>query len=132
MYTMDDKEWGGGLHVHYFRTIDHRGKWALGGSLEQAWAGGSHFTIGAGAKFAPIELLEIAVMPGVTFAHHKDHGEDEPSGHEEHGDTYFSAHFELVCNLFHWGGFHLGPSVDYSWSQHDSHIMLGVHGAFSF
>lgn len=130
IYGIDDKTWGTGIHLHYYRTLDDHSKWSVGAFAEQAWLEGNHFSVGAGVKFSPISRLHLGVLPGVTFAKHE---------HEHNGDVHddgwksdFSAHFELVYDLFHWGKFHVGPAFDYSWSKDDSHFMLGIHAAIGF
>ncbi len=124
IYAPNDKMWGVGAHIHYFRTLSEHSKWALGGSFEEAWAEGNHFSIGAGVKYEVIERLELGLLPGITFLKH----EEGESGYS----THFSLHVEAVYVLFEWKHFHLGPAIDYSWLKGDTHFMLGVHAAFSF
>lgn len=130
LYGTDDKTWGGGLHIHYYRTLGDHSRWAVGAFAEQAWLEGSHFSAGAGIKFEPVDRLHLGVLPGITVAKHKE----EHHGHTHHhgNKTRFSLHLELVYDLFHWDKFHLGPAFDYSWSKKDSHMMLGVHAAYCF
>lgn len=130
IYSFDHKEWGVGTHLHYYRTLGMHSKWSLGGMAEYVQVHGAHFTLGAGFKFQFTEKLGIGVLPGITFLSH-DHSHDED--HAEHDKkAIFSAHFELVYDLFHWDKFHLGPVIDFSWSKNDSHSMIGIHAAFSF
>ncbi len=124
IYAPNDNMWGVGAHIHYFRTLCPNSKWSIGGSFEEVWTEGNHFSIGAGVKYEVLENLEIGLLPGVTFLKHEDSGENYKA--------HFSLHAEVVYNLFHWDHFHLGPAIDYSWLQGDSHIMLGVHAAFCF
>ena len=128
-YSPSHNTWGFGLHAHYFRKLGDHSPWAVGGSLEGVWSHGNHWTIGAGAKYTFFDKLNLAVMPGITFfSHDGDEHADESHGN----DPRFSLHVELVYDLIHWKQFHLGPAVDYSWSKHDSHFMLGVHCAYGF
>ncbi len=131
IYSFDHKAWGGGLHLHYFRTLGPHSKWSVGGMVEEVWLHGGHFSIGAGAKFEPFPRFSIGLLPGVTFLRH-----DGDADHDDHGHTsrkaLFSTHIELVYDLFHWKKFHLGPAVDFSVSSGDSHAMIGVHGAYAF
>lgn len=131
-YSPSHDNWGFGLHAHYFRTLGEHSPWALGGSLEQVFAHGSHWTLSAGAKYTLFDKLNLAVMPGVTFFKHDD-GHEHDDGHDEHSSkARFSVHFEVGYDLIHLEHFHFGPAIDYSWSKHDSHFMLGVHCAYAF
>lgn len=128
-YSPSHDEWGFGVHAHYFRTLGEHSPWALGGSLEQVSSHGSHWTVGAGAKYEIFDKLNIGVMPGVTFFHHThEHAEE----HEHTKKARFSMHFELGYDLIHTEHFHFGPAIDYSWTKHDNHLMLGIHCAYGF
>ncbi len=131
IYTFDHKTWGGGVHLHYFRTLGVHSKWSLGGGFEQVWIEGNHFTLGAGVKYQVIDRLSIGILPGVTFFKHDEH--DSTDEHDDSGyHSRFSAHLEVVYDLFHWEKLHMGPTIDYSWAKNDSHIMVGIHAAFCF
>lgn len=135
IYSPSHRNWGFGIHAHYFRTLGEHSPWALGGSIEQVSAHGSHWSFSLGAKYQLFDRFNLAVMPGVTFINHDDDGHDHAShaiGDEHSNRAKFSIHFELVYDLIHWKHFHLGPAVDYSWSKHDAHFMFGVHCAYAF
>lgn len=130
-YSPSHRNWGVGVHAHYFRTLGEHSPWALGGSLEQVFAHGAHWTVSVGGKFQVIDRLNLVVMPGVTFFKHEgEHGHE--ADHEHTGKAQFSVHFEIGYDLIHWEHFHLGPAIDYSWSKYDTHFMLGVHCAYAF
>lgn len=132
VYAVDHKEWGTGVHLHYFRTLSEENKWSLGAVAEYVWVHGGHTTVGAGVKYQLTPKLSFGVLPGVTFLKH-DHEEDHMGEHGDHGnETRFSAHVELVYDLFHWEDFHLGPVLDFSFSRADSHGMIGLHAAYCF
>ena len=129
LYAFGHDEWGGGLHLHYFRTLKLHSKWSIGASIEHAWADGNHFNTGAGVKYQLFDRLSISALPGISFISHNKtdtHSANEPR------KTLFSLHFELVYDLFHWENFHLGTVLDYSWEKSDQHAMLGIHAAFCF
>jgi hypothetical protein len=130
-YSPSHKEWGFGMHAHYFRTLGEHSPWALGGSIEQVSSHGSHWTVSAGAKYTILDRLNIGVMPGVTFFRHKHEAEHEAE-HEHTNKAQFSMHFELGYDLIHTKHFHFGPAIDYSWTRHDNHLMLGIHCAYGF
>lgn len=134
-YSPSHKNWGFGVHAHYFRTLAPHSRWALGGSLEQVSSHGSHWTMGAGARYQILDKLSFALMPGITFFQHNEDGHNH-IGHEaedQHTNKpKFTAHFELVYDLIHLEHFHFGPAIDYSWSKHDTHFMFGVHCAYAF
>ena len=129
LYSFGHREWGGGAHVHYFRTLGLHSKWSLGSSIELAWADGSHCNLGAGVKYQLSDRLSIATFPGITFFSHKD--ADEHNTHKPQNNR-FTLHFELVYDLFHWDKFHVGTVLDYSLARNDSHSMIGAHAAFCF
>lgn len=134
-YSPSHKSWGFGVHAHYFRTLGPHSPWSLGGSLEQVSLHGTHWTVGAGAKYQVLDRLSVAVIPGITFFGHKEDDHDPAShetDHEHNNHPKFSAHFELVYDLIHLEHFHLGPAIDYSWSKHDAHFMFGIHCAYTF
>ena len=129
LYAIGHKEWGGGVHLHYFRTLKPHSKLSLGGGIEQAWVDGSHFNIAAGAKYQIFDRLSISALPGASFITHK-----ETATHDTHEQkkTLFTIHFELVYDIFHWDKIHLGTVLHYSWKAKDQHAMIGVHIAYCF
>lgn len=134
-YSPSHQTWGLGIHAHYFRTLSEHSPWALGGSIEQVFTHGNHWTLSAGASYRLWEGLTLAVMPGVTFFKHDDEGHEHAlyqAADEHRKRARFSTHFELAYELIHWKHFHAGSAIDYSWSRHDSHFMLGVHCAYAF
>lgn len=126
-YSPSHQNWGFGIHAHYFRTLSNHSPWSLGASVEQVYSHGSHWTVSAGAKYQLLDKLNIALMPGVTILKHSQEEE-----HEHGSKTQFSMHIEVSYDLIHLKHFHLGPAIDYSWSKHDTHFMLGVHCAYGF
>ena len=129
LYAFGHNEWGGGAHIHYFRTLGLHSKWSLGGSFEQAWVDGSHFNLGVGVKYQLFNRFSIATFPGITFFSHRE--TDEHDTHKPQNNR-FTLHFELVYELFHWENFHAGTVFDYSLLKNDSHAMIGIHTAFCF
>ncbi len=133
VYSFEHKEWGTGVHIHYFRMLGEHSKWSLGAEVESVWSDGNHYTIGAGVKYEIIDRLNIGLLPGITFLKHHD---ETHTSHTQHDDSkyesLFSLHVEVVYDLFHWEHFHLGPAVDYSWTKNDPHCAIGVHAAYCF
>ncbi len=129
VYTFEHNEWGAGIHMHYFRMLSAHSKWSLGVELESVWADGNHFTVGAGVKYEIIDRLSIGLLPGISFFQHND---THPGPDNTDYKSQFSLHTEVVYDLFHWEHFHLGPAVDYSWTAHDAHFAIGIHGAYCF
>ena len=130
IYSLEHKSWGKGMHLHYYRTFNEHSKWSFGVMSEYVRTHDAHFTFGAGIKYQPFENLGIAVLPGMTFLQHEH--DDEHSNHRHDEKIKFSVHFELIYDLLHWGNFHLGPVVDFSWSKNDAHGMIGIHAAYCF
>lgn len=131
-YSFDHKDWRASAHLHYFRLLKPHSKWALGLGVESAFGKGSHYNLSAGARYTPFRFVELSFLPGVNFVkeEHEEHG-----GHEEHEEktkASFALHGEVVVNLLELNNFHLGPVLDYSWSKGHTHLMLGVHAAYSF
>ena len=128
LYGFGHNEWGSTVHLHYFRTMGLHSKWSLGCGVEQAWVDGTHFNVGAGVKYHILDKLSISALPGVSFV---SHNETDTHAHQRPA-ALLALHFELVYDIFHWDKFHLGTVLDYSWSNKDSHSMLGIHAAFEF
>ena len=128
LYAFEHKEWGVGIHLHYFRTLKPHSKWSLGGGFEQAWVDGSHFNVSAGAKYQLLNRMSIALLPGITFLSHNETDDTR----KLHPKCFFALHSELVYDLLHWKNFHIGVVIDYSWTQIESHAMIGIHSAFCF
>lgn len=128
-YAFGHQEWGSGIHIHYFRTLSPHSKWALGGSIEQAWIDGSHFNLSVGAKYQLFDKMSIAAFPGITFF---SHNEADIHNVPKHTKDAFSLHFEMMYDLLHWEKFHFGAVIDYSLTKKDSHAMIGIHAAFCF
>lgn len=134
-YSPSHETWGFGIHAHYFRTLSEHSRWAVGGSLEQVSSHGSHWSVSVGPKYQILDRLSIALMPGITFFKHDEESHDHAAhaANDPHGKRgRFSLHTELVYDLIHLDHFHLGPTVDYSWSKDDAHFMVGIHCAYSF
>ena len=134
-YSPSHKTWGFGIHAHYFRTLSEHSRWAIGGSVEQVSSHGSHWSLSVGPKYQILDRLSVAVMPGITFFKHSedDHDHDTHAADDPHdARRRFSLHTELVYDLIHLDRFHMGPTIDYSWSKNDSHFMIGIHCAYSF
>lgn len=136
LYTLNDKDWGSGVHAHYFRTLGDHSRWSIGGFVEQTFFLDNHFTLGVGAKYQVLDRLYLSAMPGVSFTKHDhsdhDHDHEAHTHHDDKTKAKFSVHTELVYVLFEWKKFHMGPAIDYSWSKNDAHIMLGIHAAIDF
>jgi len=121
IYSPNHEEWGTAANIHYFRTVSNRSRWSLGGSIEQAFIDGSHWTFAAGVKYQ-INYFGLSVMPGVKFLNY-DYSEKE---------TLFSLNAEITYDLLRWYKFSLAPAVNYAWAKNYSHIMFGARGAFRF
>ncbi len=132
VYSLSDKEWGFGVHAHYFRTLSQDSPWALGGGVEMVTMHGGHYTISAGAKYNFLHFLNLSLMPGVTFYKQSGYDHDGHTHHEHTKKAQFSLHVEFSYDLIHTEHFHFGPAVDYSWSRHDNHFMVGLHCAYGF
>ncbi len=131
IYGFNDKTWGAGVHMHYFRSLGDHSRWAIGGFYEYAWLDGNHYSFGVGAKFEAIDRLHLGLFPGLVFLKHEEDAHDHSHSHGE-SEKQFAVHAEVVYDLFEIGKFHFGPVADYSWSKDDSHVMLGIHAAYSF
>lgn len=130
VYSPSHNSFGFGIHAHYFRTLDNHSPWALGGSLEHVSLHGTHWTLSAGAKYQILDDLSFSIMPGITFFNHNHSSHKDDDHHPSR--TQLSVHLELAYDLIHLEHFHFGPAIDYSFSRHDSHFMLGIHCAYAF
>ena len=37
LFSLEHKEWGAGIHLHYYHKLGEHSKWSLGGMIESAW-----------------------------------------------------------------------------------------------
>ncbi|MGL5704014.1 MAG: hypothetical protein ACRDD6_01755 [Tannerellaceae bacterium] len=132
-YSFEHNEWKASAHLHYFRSIKPESKWALGGSLESVFGEGQHYNVSAGVKYTPIPHIHVAIMPGVNFTkENHNHTEELAQAHHNQFKAAFAVHGEIVADLLIIGKFHVGPTLDFSWSKGHTHIMPGLHTAYSF
>ncbi|MGL4992552.1 MAG: hypothetical protein ACRC6R_00210 [Bacteroidales bacterium] len=134
-YSIEHKEWRAGAHMHFFRGLTPHSKWKLGGGLEYIFGDGKHYNISMGASYSPFNHFHMTIMPGINLIEEEehDHKEELKEHHENDGlKLGFALHGEIVYDLFVIGKFHLGPTIDFSWSPNHSHIMAGIHTAYSF
>ena len=131
VYSPSHNEWGFGVHAHYFRTLSEHSPWSIGGGVEQVFSHGPHWTINIGGKYEIFDKLNLGIMPGITIFKHA-YEEEHAEEHHHTNKVQFSIHFELGYDLIHTKNFHMGPAIDYSWTRHDNHFMLGVHCAYGF
>lgn len=132
-YSFQHKEWRASAHIHYFRTLSPESRWAIGGGFESIFGEGPHYNLSAGVSFAPIPHIHMALMPGINFTKEEhDHAEVLSDTHTEKLKLAFALHAEVVADLLLIGPVHLGPTFDFSWSKGHTHIMPGLHTAYSF
>ncbi|MGL5013236.1 MAG: hypothetical protein ACRC6V_02965 [Bacteroidales bacterium] len=134
-YSTQHKEWRAGAHMHYFRGLTPHSRWKLGGGLEYIFGGGKHYNVSLGASYSPFRHFHVTLMPGVNFINEDDHDHGEIVMDDHESDDLkvgFALHGEVVYDLVVIGKFHLGPTIDFSWSKNHSHFMAGIHTAYSF
>lgn len=115
-----EEEFALGLHLHLLRRIPRWERLSLGLGVETILDEHTHLNSAIVAKVDLWKGLGLALSPGILFL-------KEGNGWERE----FSSHFEVLYE-FNVGNIHLGPVLGYSSSQHDSHIMLGLHLGLGF
>lgn len=118
VYFTKEKEVAYGLHVHLLRTLGHS-KFGYGIAYERVFDEHKHNTIGLAATYRPIDALQIALSPGITFEG------DHPS------EIKFAFHAETSYE-FEIGKFHVGPLLEIAFDPEDIHISMGLHIGLGF
>ena len=121
VYLISDFEWAPGVHLHYSKGIGEKQIFSLGAEAE--FVAGEHQSaaLAISLEYELLPGLSLGYGPGVEFpiSESKDHG-----AHLDH-------HVELAYE-FDFGILHLGPMVEYGFSKKDQHLMIGIHGGYSF
>jgi hypothetical protein len=113
--TTDD---GVGVHVHVGKRVGKDGilsLFSLGLAGEVIFAEHEHYALMAFVSANPWRGLVLSVGPGLEWAEHEGEWESE-----------YSTHLEAAY-VFNAGGWHVGPVVDYSSTDHGEHFTAGIH-----
>lgn len=113
--TNDD---GIGIHIHVGKRLGQHGILAhlsLGVGGEAIVAEHEHYALMGFASAHPWRGLVLSVGPGIEWAEHEGEWESQ-----------YSTHLEAAY-VFDVGEWHIGPVIDYSWTDHGAHFTAGVH-----
>ncbi len=122
-----------GLHGHYVRRLGES-RFGAGLGVEYIFNEAKHQTYSAVFQYSPTYQLHLVAAPGFAVeseveSAHDSHGHEE-EGTEAHG-AVFALHLEAVYE-FHVGPIDIGPSIEWAWDKHETHLSAGVHVAFPF
>lgn len=120
VYLINESGFAPGLHMHLLRRLPKWERVSLGLGLESVFDEHTHFNTAIVAKYDLWKGLSVVLSPGLLFLKH-----------ETEWDADFSTHFEMLYE-FQVGKIHLGPVIEYSYSKHDKHLMLGLHLGIGF
>ena len=122
-YLEEEKENGVNLHLHVMKRLSGEGiqKYlSVGFGLETIFTEEEHYGAMVTLGIHPWRNLVFAISPGWEWVKHE--------GEWESG---YATHLEAAYT-FEGSGFHYGPVVGYSKTQHDQHYTIGIHFGFPF
>jgi hypothetical protein len=111
------------LHFHVMKKISAEGigkYFSMGFGVESIFANEEHYAGMISLGIHPWGDLTVILSPGWEWANHE--------GAWESG---WAAHMELAYT-FEGKGFHYGPVLSYSKTEHDQHLSVGLHLAIAF
>jgi len=124
VYDLGDRLFSFGIHGHYLRSPRQLSELiGLGVSIEYVSGDDPHFTAGPALTVRPWHSLVLLYSIGIT------RGKSE-SGQET--EYFLSNHIELILDFDVGDHLHIGPTMGFNLSGHDTHISAGIHTGFSF
>ncbi|MFC2130999.1 hypothetical protein ACFLSQ_06155 [Bacteroidota bacterium] len=78
-----------------------------------------HQTVDFFLSYHPFEIISFNVGPGISFPN------------QENSEYELSCHIEIESGFNLWK-IHLGPSIGYGFSEHDSHMSIGMQIGYGF
>jgi hypothetical protein len=118
VYLAEEGEFSYGLHLHYIRIVGES-RFGVGLGYEQIFDDHLHRNVGVVGSYRILHGLFLNISPGITFI-----GRSEP-------EKFFALHVEVTYE-FELGPFHLGPVLEYAFSEHGYHLSAGLHLAYTF
>jgi len=114
VYSLTEQHTASGFHLHYMRMFGGKlHNFGLAPGLEFILGEDSHYAIHVLAVYRPTHGWWLGLGPGIAYF-----GHDNELG--------FSGHVETGYE-FDAGKIHFGPVLEYAWSNHDQHILIGLH-----
>ena len=114
----DELTWG--IHLHYIRGIDKKGKVGVGIGLETIIDEHKHYTISLVLHYRLVKGLIFSLAPGLLIL--KQEGEFV---------YQYAQHIELAYE-FEVGEFHIGPVIEVGLESIGVHYMGGIHFGIDF
>lgn len=120
-----------GLHGHYVRRLGET-RFGAGLGVEYIFNESKHQTYSMVLQYSPTYRLHLVAAPGFAVESEVVELDHVPS-EEEHGHhgTAFALHLEAVYE-FTIGPIDVGPSIEWAWDKHETHLSAGAHVAFPF
>lgn len=110
-----------GFHFHLLGSIWENPNLSIGPGIEYVAGDHDHLSALLSFGYRPIHPLYFGISPGLSIS---------LTGEENKGMD-FTMHFESLYE-FEFEHFHIGPMLEYSLGQDESHLMLAVHFGFHF
>lgn len=114
----DELTWG--IHLHYIRGIDKKGKVGVGIGLETIIDEHKHYTVSAVLHYRIVKGLIFSLAPGLLILKQDDEFVYQ-----------YAQHIELAYE-FEVGEFHIGPVVELGLERVGVHYLGGVHFGIDF
>lgn len=115
-YSFSEKEYSPAIHLHITHRLSESFPLLMGVGAEFMLGHHKHTSAGIILGYNIWKELIISSTTGFVL---------------EDSSTKFAIHFECSYG-FPVGPIHIGPIVEYAYSKHDSHVMLGIHIGLPF
>ena len=131
VYFTESRTTNFGLHGHYVRRLGET-RFGAGLGVEYIFNESNHQTYSAVFQYSPTYSLHLVAAPGIALESEVDEVGHVPGDEEhDHHGIAFAFHLEAFYE-FSIGPIDLGPSVEWAWDKHETHLSAGIHLAFPF
>ena len=140
-YMVNENEWAPGIHIHYARSLGEKQRFSIGSCVEYLFAYHQHASVALGLSYKLTKALSVGYSSGLEFHLDNSKGNVVYTGNNEENDVLLInseenevhlAHHIEISYEFDLDFIHIGPMVEYGFSNEDQHLMFGVHAGYSF
>lgn len=120
-HLINENVWVPAVHLHYGKSLGEKQRFSIGAGLELLMDDHKHMGVVLAMAYKLAPVLTLGYGPGLGFTLAKEAEKDIHLGH------HLKIAYEFDLDFIH-----LGPMVEYGFSKEDQHVMVGIHGGFSF